>query len=273
VYRFVSPHVPTQGPADCESFLETDHFRRNKALLADGKGIWAAWQKSKAVGAELIYADEDGAETWPLGVCRGVRGQDVWPHFSLADTDAGKRIVYYAGNAYRRDYIDKEPPYRPIKCFSGPVREQYARVVLEDGELDPPGCPAQLAVFDVSNRQVTWTYDISPNYPSLPPNLDQHYIDRSQMVVAGKWAYIGWLDLDGDDAKLRLLGFDVTTAKPEPVENVFSLGFAAKNFPNSVLTDLIAVDGQLYALVTQAATMAPNRRVFDAQQVFALANR
>jgi len=255
IYRFVSPHKPALGPADCESYLETDHFYRNKAILSDDGGVWAVWQKSSATGAELIHADKDGAKTWPLGICKGVRGQDVWPHFALAEIKGGKYLVYYAGNAYRQDYLPDKPPYRPVDCF-GPQRE--------------PGGPAQLAVFDIRNGKVAYTFDLSAAYPSLPPNLAQHYLDRSQMVVAGGWAYVAWIDLTGDKAQLRLLGFDVTASATHPVEKVFPLDFDSAKFPKSMLTDLIAVDGRLYALVTQASKLAPNVHMFEFQQIVAL---
>ena len=236
-HRLNSPHIPQHGPADAESYLETDHFRRNKAFLVDDGGVWCVWQKSKNYGAELVYASRSGVETWPMGDCKGVRGQDVWPSLSLTNDGENEYIVYYAGNAHTREYLDKEPPFRPVACF-GPEEE--------------PLRPAQIAVFDTRSKSVVYTYDISEKYPSLPANLAQHYIDMSHMVCSGKWAYVGWLDTTEKEASLKLLAFDVTRHNTSPVLHSTSLGFGtqgADGYSRSFLEDLIAVDGQIHARV------------------------
>jgi hypothetical protein len=224
--------------------------------MVEGGSVWAVWQKSSAFGAELIHAGEKGAHTWPLDICKGRRGQDVWGHLALANVNGRKFVVYYAGNALLQKYLDPTPPYRPVDCFSP--------------EFEPPLGPAELAVFDIGRGSVAFSYSLSAQHQSLRPNLPQHYLDESQMVVAGRWAYVGWIDLTSKEAALRLLAFDVTSEKPAPVETSFPLGFDSEKFSKSHLTDLIAVDGRLHALVTRSSRLVPNVRVFEAQAIVTL---
>lgn len=119
-------------------------------------------------------------------------------------------------------------------------------------ELSPLAGPAELAVFDPEKGAVRWRFNLSERFPGLPANDFWTAIDQSHMVVAGKWAYVGWVDTAEDEARLRLAAFDVTAPAPAPVVIDVGLGFEAKAYPKSALFDLIAADGRLHALVVQS---------------------
>jgi len=61
--------------------------------------------------------------------------------------------------------------------------------------------------------------------------------------------------------------FDITADQATPVESTIPLGFPSANNRRSGVTDLIASDGKLYALVTQSDLMGPNDPTWDAQHV------
>ena len=202
-----------------ESYNENDGYYRNKAWLIDGKGVWVAWKPDKAGNSELVYCDESVLQKYDLGVDAGSVGSEVWPHISLAQSGGTKYIVYYSSNSKNN---------------------------------------SKLSVFNASSKTLSWTYDVSANYTSLKKAPAIGYIDHTHLVVAGKYAYIGWIDLQSADAVLSLLVFDLTAGSAAPVQKKIPLGFVSASYKNSVLTDIAATNGILYALVTKSDSLQDN---------------
>ena len=239
-HRFTS-----SGGGTDPSWLEYDGTKRPKAWLVDNGTVWMAWKPSIAGGVQLIRANGAGADTWDLDVAKGNRGVEIWGKLSLAETGGKKYLTYFAGRGGRRSGTNYTPA-------SG---------------------PAALAVFDAEDESRAWTFDLD-DAPGLRPNRFWTQIDRSHMVVAGRWAYVGWVDNSNGNSKLRLWAFDVTKDSPAPVKKEFDLGFSADDNGDSNLSDLIAVNGRLYALVYQADRMMLDsndpRMDWSAQHVVAL---
>jgi hypothetical protein len=281
-YRLKSDFTP--DPSDIESygqsFYECDGFVRNKASLIDGKGIWFAWKPSRARAVELVYADENGLKQFDLEVGQGAKGVDLWPKISLSEPASQKLITYYTGYAQHRErYMPDDPLGDLKKLYEGrelteaeiaETLRQAPQAGLWRGELQPPRCDAAIAVFDVANQKLRWTYNLSKNYPTLPANRFWTYLDESQMVVAGKWAYVGWVDVSGEEAAIRLVALDITASKPEPVVKTIPLGFPSLGNEKSVLLDLVAVDGTLYALVVESGRLWIRDPRWEKQHVVAL---
>ena len=99
---------------------------------------------------------------------------------------------------------------------------------------------------------MVWTYNLSDAEDSLPQNGSWTSVDRSHMVVAGRWAYVAWVDTKSNDAKLRMVAFDITADNATPVVKSYDLGFGSNNNKESTLFDLIAANGKIYAFVYQA---------------------
>jgi hypothetical protein len=257
-YEFHSPHKPA-GCEDAESYLEIDAFHRNKAWLIDGKGVWAAWKKTRAGNVELVYCDDKASRAYDLGIGAAQRGQDIWPHVSLAQVGAKKYIVYYAGNAMYRKFVGRQ---------WSPTAER-------------PLGPAALAVLDPQTGK-GWTCvlnspDASGPNPTLPANEPEGYFDRSQMVVAGKYACIAWVDVGPateGNALLRILSFDITAREPpKPDEFAYDLGIPKAGNRQTCVFDLIAADGVLYALVTESDTLNSGTHTWTCQRVIAIGAR
>jgi hypothetical protein len=257
-YRFPSLHTPENKLEDCESYLELDDLSRNKAWLINKGDIWAAWKPSADTSVQLIHCNQTMSETFDLGVCKGMFGVDIWPHISLANWEGNQYIVYHAANAYHNDYSEV-------------INSGYA--LDYDHIFEPPRGDAQIALFDVNNKNLKWTYNISTNYPDYPLNYGALYIDKTQMVVAGKTAFISWLDLtDSDSAYLKILSFDITASSPAPVMNRYYLDFPSNPYDNSIVEDIAAVEGTLYVLVSQSDTLCPGDYTIQAQHLFAFSN-
>ncbi len=284
-HRFPSRYEPTDDIDSWgQSYYECDGFYRPKAMAIDGKGVWAAWKPNQAGPVELIHATDEGAKAFPLNVGAGCKGVDLWPKLSVGEVGGRKLIVYYTGWAkHRRRVMPEDPeavlskygyrntpwgklPERTRRSFLGQAR----RTGVWTDELLPPRAPAELAVFDADAGRVRWTYDVSARHPSLPANGFWTYIDRSHMVLAGRWAYVAWVDTTAPRAMLRLLAFDVAADAPEPVVRAVPLGFPSAGSERSILTDIAAVDGRLYALVTQSRNLWIRDPRWKAQHVIAL---
>jgi hypothetical protein len=275
-HRFVSrPQEDRRDPLTVpESYIETDGFYRNRAMLADGKTLWVAWKPSARENVELIHASDAGVRTFDLGVGAGVYGAELWPHMSLVEAGGGKLIAYFTGRGcYRQRYVPDDPTPMLRHILSNAVKHMGQRHPLWDDmpreeqlkriaqarqcgfwtdQLFPPRGPAQFAVFDCTASKLKWTYDVPANHPSQPANDFWCSIDRTQMVAAGKWVYLGWVDATGPDTVLRLLALDVTAPRPTRIERALPLGFASTGNRRSTLMDLIAADGRLYALVLRS---------------------
>jgi hypothetical protein len=213
-------------------------------MIVDDGRLWVAWKPSLDGPVVLVHADAEGKGEIPLGVGQGMRGQDIWPRMGMTKVGGRKRTVYCLANAYDRDYLDQDYPW------SG-----------QDGawsaERMPPRGPSALAVVDPEEGKLLWTANLSERHPSLPVNDFWLHADRVQMVLAGDQAWIGWVDLTGERATLRLASYDLTAAEAKHEEFNVPLPFASADAEKSFCTDLIAVDGTLYALVTETATMWP----------------
>lgn len=259
-YEFHTPHKP-RSCEDAESYLEIDAFYRNKAWLIDGKGVWAVWKPTRDGCLQAIFCGDETTRTIDLGIGSGQRGQDIWPHLSLASFTNRKMLVCYAGNAWYRAY-DLQKGHRGWS----PRR-------------DRPLGPAALSAIDTRTGKgwqvVLNRADGSGPYPSLPPNEAVGYFDRSQLVTTGRWAHIAWVDTTGKDnphAMLRILSFDLASqTAPEPVAFAHDLGISANDNSQTCLFDLIAADGTLYALITESNTLNSGSHTWTAQRVIAIA--
>lgn len=284
LHTFESRFTPEEDDLESfgQSYYETDGFYRNKAMLIDGKALWMAWKPSQAAGVELIRADDGGASTFDLGVAKGAKGVDLWPKISLSAPDGKKLIIYFTGWAQHRRRFRSDDVVADLKRMHGEdfdklpqqeidkTRRENRGAGMWEADLRPPRSPAELAIFDAASGQVRWTYNVSGNHASLPANEFWTYLDKTAMVVAGKWAYLGWVDLSGRDAALRLLAFDITSPTPEPIATLIPLGFASADNRKTALFDLIAVDGTLYALVTQSDRLWVRDPRWKAQHVVAI---
>ena len=252
VHRFESRFTP--DPDDIQSYgqsyYECDGFYRNKAMLIDGRSVWFAWKPSAADPVELIHADDDEAETYSLGVGRGLYGVDLWPKISLSHVGDQKLVTYFTGYAQHRTRFMPDDVEAALRAMhregdSPLTAEEFektkrhaAQAGIWHGELQSPRGPAELVVFDADAGNMKWTYNVSENHRSLPANEFWTYLDKTAMVVAGRWAYVGWVDVTADEAVLRLLGFDITADKPQPITRAISLGFASHENRRSALFDL-----------------------------------
>jgi hypothetical protein len=242
-YRLHSPHIPPKGPNEAESYLETDGFYRPKAHCWDGAGgVWAAWKPTRAGGMQLVHAGPNNLETWETVLGAGAMGQDVWPRIAATGQPGCETIILFAANAVHRPYICAGPRFGVIRAWAE--------------EVQPPAAPPALTIFDATSRNTRWTYTFT-HAPWIPPPHDSvGWQERTHMVVAGDWCWVGWVDATSDgEAALRLAAFPMKAGKPEPHLLDFPLGFPAREHPASALTDLIACDGQLFALVLRAKTI------------------
>jgi hypothetical protein len=237
------------------SWNEADNTYRNKAMALDSDGIWAAWKPGQADPVQIVRATPTLNQSWSLSVGAGMRGQDVWPNFALADLGAsGKHLVYALFNA------------RP-----------------SSGAL--PNGPATLTVFDANAGTERWTFTLNTasgtgNYPTLRPHSFELYFELARMVVAGNHAFVAWVDTQtGPNLTLKVVGFDITApAAPAtpPVPLSVDLGVAINSSATagignleSRVSDLIAANGTLYALIDESPDLLRNGHV-QAQQVVAL---
>ncbi len=229
-----------------ESWLEADGLYRNKAMLVDDQGaLWATWTRSVADGMELVRADESGQKGWLLGIGKGRAGHETWPHLAMAKLGSKRLIISYAGNAWRRARV----PYR--LTHSNCAEKEGALIQDAWGETDePPSGPPELAVFDAASGSVVARLDLGKFADDLPPNEFFGYTDRSHLVVAGRFAYVGWVGTKNQgEAELVLAAVDLEKPGAGPVIRRFQLGFPAETNPASALIDLIAADGRLHALI------------------------
>lgn len=270
-----------------QSYYEGDGLYRPKAMLVEGGGIWFAWKPSRAEGVELIRADESGVRTFDLQAGRGMLGVELWPKLALTQ-GAEPRLVYFTGlGATRKPYlpVDPRPQLMRNRSAGGPAfgelpRERQERLIAaakKDGfwseELHQPSGPAELVVFDPVGGRVVRVDDVSERARNhgFPVNDFFTALDASHLVVAGRWAYVGWVDVGGDEASLRLLAYDTLDAGAPPVMSAFPLGFRGPEFPRSILSDLVAADGRLHALVTKSKVLEARDPRWSAQQVVTLA--
>lgn len=283
-YRLNSQFTPDTSDIQSygQSYYECDGFFRNKAMLIDDSGVWFAWKPSAMEAVELVYADNQKFKNFPLQVGKGLYGVDIWPKISLSETKDGKYISYFTGYAKHRKRFIPENTEAALKEMHG---ENYRNLTEKDieltlkqapqagiwsGDLFVPRGPAELVVFDVNEEKVKWTFNVSEAFSSLPVNGFWTYLDKTAMVTAGKHLYLGWVDLSGRQAKLLLVGFDITKSNPKPVVKSFSLGFQSKKYAKSVLFELIAADGKLFALVTQSDKLQVRDPRWQKQLVVAL---
>ncbi len=237
------------------SWNEADNTYRNKAMLLDGEGVWAAWKPGQAAPVQIVRATSSVNQAWSLSVGAGLRGQDVWPNVALADLGAsGKFLVYALFNA---------------RTAAGSA----------------PNGPATLTVFDANAGVERWTMTLNTAagmgpYPTLRPHSHELYFELARMVVAGSHAYVAWVDTQtGPNLTLKVVGVDISApsapATP-PLPLSVDLGVALNSSPSagvgnreSRVSDLIAVDGTLYALINESPDLLRNGHV-HAQQVVAL---
>jgi hypothetical protein len=107
-------------------------------------------------------------------------------------------------------------------------------------------------------------------FSSLPYAEYFDCIDKTQMVAAGHNVYVGWLDLSAENAQLTLACYDLSAGVITPNVKSFLLSFKSAEYKDSFLTDLIAVDGVLYALLTQSKSLTPREITWERQIVIAL---
>jgi hypothetical protein len=220
------------------SWKEADNTYRNKAMMVQGDGVWAAWKPSPAGTVELVRATPTVNQAHSLSVGAGMRGQDIWPNLAFA---AGRYVVYALFNA------------RP------------------SAGVAPVG-PSTLTVFDTVTGTEKWS--VALTYPTLRPNSHELYFEVARLVVAGNHAYVAWVDTQtGRNLTLQVAGFDVTATAPAglPVPFTVDLGVALGGNLESRVTDLIAIDGTLVALVSESPDLLRNGHI-HAQQVVAISS-
>ena len=271
-----------------QSWYETDGFFRPKPVLEDGAGVWVSWKPSQAGGVELVYANAEGLTQIDLGIGQGMKGVDLWPKLKMAETTGGKRLVYASGNSLWRERVSPEDIDAFMADFptgrdsSIPFRDapegqkQRARDRINASgawspELSQPRGDAAVAVVDPDSKAVLWTDNLSQRFPNLRPNGFWTLIDRSHMTVAGDEAVFAFVDNSGQSSQLVIARYDISgTEKPEPTVSTLDLGFDAKTYAGSALTDLQFVDGTLYALVTQGKVFTLRDPRWQAQHVVAI---
>ncbi|OGS21975.1 MAG: hypothetical protein A2252_00335 [Elusimicrobia bacterium RIFOXYA2_FULL_39_19] len=263
-YKYDSSYLDATHPSSCEnheSYLEIDAFHRNKAILVQGDGAWAAWKPNQAGNVQLIHASPTVNETYDIGIGAGRRGQDIWPNMSYISTGGKEYIVYYGANAYYRQFT------------GGGFANNWSATIG-----NPLG-PAELSVFSITDEAVKWTYELNNvtqtgNYPSLPPNEATGYFERSRMVVSGSKAYVAWVDLSGTNAILKVAGFDITSSAAPvtpPVAFSYDLGILSANNSKTCVIDLVAVDGRIFALVVESNNLLSTDHVWTAERVVCIA--
>jgi hypothetical protein len=238
------------------SWNEADNTYRNKAMLVQGDGVWAAWKPDPAGMVQLVRATPSVNQSYGLSVGAGMRGQDIWPNIAYADRGAAGRYVAYA-------------------LFNA-----------RTAGGSPPAGPSTLTVFDVDAGAEKWTATLNTaagtgSYPSLRANSHELYFELARMAVAGNHAYVAWVDTQtGPNLALKVVGFDITAPLPAVLPAPWSvdLGVALNASPapgvgnlESRVSDLIAVDGTLYALVNESPDLLRNGHV-HAQQIVAVSS-
>jgi len=229
-----------------DSYRESDGFYRNKAVMLADDALWAAWLADPEQGVELVRADVDGVQRWPLGIGVGLAGVDLWPHIAGTVIDGTQYIAYYAGTGHRR----------------AKTKQGWGE------ELLPPAAAPSVAVFDATHGRLRFSQEL-PDL-GIPANPFWGYDDRSQMLIAGRNLWIGWIDTQGDDLALRLRAYDLTAETAEPVDRRIALDLPTAGHGKSILSDLIAADGRLYALITLSHELEPERPHWQAQRIVAL---
>ncbi|MFP4224650.1 MAG: hypothetical protein ACLFVN_11315 [Phycisphaeraceae bacterium] len=287
-FQYAVPSAYEPDPDDIDSFgqsyYETDGFFRPKAMLADGKDLWFAWKPAQAGPVELLRAGDDGLDRHSLDVGRGAKGVDLWPKLGLTTAGGRKTLVYYTGYARHRQRYIPEDPETVLKQYTHKGNrwedlsdadrkaflEQARAVGIWSDPLGEPRTPAAVSVFDADSGRVRWTFDLSAHAESLPASGFWSYIDRSHLIVAGSWAYVGWVDTSGESAALRLVGLDLTADAPGPIDRTVPLDFPSEGNEGSVLLDLAAADGRLYGLVLEAENFWIRDPRWKRQHVIAL---
>lgn len=280
---------PNDADSGAESWIECDGFYRNKAFLADRRDAWFAWKPSRTAAIVLIHASDQRAREYDLGIGGGMEGVDLWPHLSLTRVGGRTRLVYFAGHGQHRRHClpDAATAERILlERYIDVYGRNWARLEGQDrhnliadatrngfwgDDLRPPRGPAQLAVFDAEAERVQWTYEVSSRHRGFPANDFWSHLDLSQMVVAGRWVYVGWVDTAGEKAVLRLVAFDLSADRPTPVEQAIALAFPSAGNRKTALFELIAADGRLYAMVTCSDWLWTRDPRWTEQRVVALA--
>ncbi|MGF1453483.1 MAG: hypothetical protein ACFB21_15580 [Opitutales bacterium] len=250
----------TRGEGGAESWVELDGFYRNKAALIADNALWFAWKPARNEPVELLRADESGIHTASLDIGTGLTGGDLWPHFSYAEVDGNPYLAYYGGVGVTRERTE-------MKDHEG------ERITGWETEAKPPRGPAELAIFDIQAGKVSQKWNLTEAIPHLPPNSHWGYLERSHMIVAGRFAVVGWVETtqtDARNAQLALTFFDLADPSATPQLRRYDLGFSGSEFPQSILNGLVAADGTLYAHILQADSLAVDDPEFEAQHVLAL---
>ena len=250
-----------------DSHWEIDGLYRNKAMLVDSAGnLWATWTRASDLGIELVKANAQGQQGWLLETGKGRPGHEIWPHLALAEVGKQRWLVSYTGNAWHRGHGPYTLPFSNCNCAAGTQLAQ-----AWNAEDDPPLGPAQLAVFDAVTEKVTQRLDFSTLVGDLPPNEFYGYTDRSHLVVAGHYAYVGWVSTKtGGEAELALCAVNLKSPQAKPMIRRFPLGFSAEKNPASALIDLIACNGRLYALMYRSDVLNYGDERWYEQLVMAL---
>lgn len=279
------------NPLKGESHEEVDGLYRNKSMLVDGEeSLWAIWTRSTAEGIELVKANQAGQQGWLLGIGRGLPGSERWPHLALAEHGSNRWLVAYIGNAWHRSrgpytlpdlntdghlglYTSGPNVGKPIPMTGNPQLSTPGLVapLAFSAQNQPPLGPAELAVFDANQSVVTQRIDFSQIANDLQPNEFYGFVDRSHLVVTGHMAYVGWVGTAGPgDAELVLCGVDLEKPHHPPVIRRFPLGFSAADNQATALIDLVAADGQIYALIYRSNVLSYFDQRWSEQIVVAL---
>lgn len=278
-----------------QSWYETDGFYRPKPMVIDGegKGVWVSWKPSQADGVQLVYADEEGTRKIDLGIGHGMKGVDLWPKLELAETSAGRRLVYATPASFYREKLnidDVDEYMAPLGVGVGPkvipypelpeqekekIRNEIKRAGAWSKELMGVRGEAALAVADPDSGEVLWTDNLSERFMYLDANGFWTYIDRSHMTVIGERAVFAFVNNGLGQSTLELAFYDLKHAgpeAPEPEVRNIPLGFDGTEFNGSCLTSLHydPASGTLYALVTQGRVFNLRDPRWQAQHIVAI---
>jgi hypothetical protein len=249
-----SARLPVNGPLDAGSYIEADGFYRLKTLLRDGADVWMTWKPGVPEPLQVLHVTATEVRAIDLGFGQGVQGHEIWPQVARTADNGHPSIALLAGNQFDRPYLGAKPIFQVHEGF-------WAK------ELKPPRAPMYLACVDARTERVRWTTEV----PGMTPNEPVGQIVRTHLVCTGNWAWVGCVITAGaGEAHLRLVAYDLRADSAIARIHEVPLGFAGHDFPDSTLTDLIAADGRIFALVHRAAELTPRVVRWDRQIVLAL---
>ncbi|MFP4522384.1 MAG: hypothetical protein ACLFQK_09585 [Fibrobacterota bacterium] len=247
-YKFEAPATSTWQP-----FIESDTYNENKAWFVQGEGVWCAWKPAENSNFQLVRALPSGVQTFDLST-----GADLKRQSNVS-------------------------PYKHNIAYSSSGSGYVAYFVFPTDHAETNQSKWTLTSFDIGVGQEKWSYDLGQHFSSLPVVKAAGAFDHIRLAVAGKFAVISWIDNSQDYSTLKAVSIDLTAASaPSSRPAVFEYRLDASStssvsssaYPQTRLSDIIAVDGKLYALVYEddqySETRFQRAGYVEAQRVIAL---